>query len=388
MQWQRNRDVEYFPHNRYTGRLKDISGQRNGLIYFIYNPWFEPVFPEDKYRKPDNTDVTHMYFPRSSYISNGAGPYWFGNNSVRGVLAETVAKLLEEAKLPSTEPAQAPWFQKKTMGRKTDLGQVELRKWTMEEFISTTISSEDGWACSGIDEECAILKEFHITPRVEWEILHPQLPILKITAHADQTLPLAPAGLERISENDVLRDRWQISNMSTKYSVSFVISLQNRWASFNDPNRWIIRFKDNLYRTKPWELDPELPYPNYWDDTGYMQHRIIGPVVLTVHNTGRRERSTSEDTRPPARQLQPGTKHHPLGGPRTHPDRRAEADLRCTQDVRYRIQTDGLRGMAEPEYTQRRVPAAGACAHGAQAGTGNGGVEEVRDGGLRLVGCH
>ena len=285
-QWQRNRDVEYFPHNRYTGRLKDISGQRNGLIYFIYNPWFEPVFPEDNYRKPDNTDVTHMSFPRSSYISNGAGPYWFGNNSVRGVLAETVAKLLEEAKLPSTEPAQAPWFQKKTMGRKTDLKQVELRKWTMEEFISTTISYEDGWRCSGIDEECEILKEFHITPRVEWEILHPQLPILKITAHADQTLPLAPAGLERISENDVLRDRRQISNMSTKYSVSFVISLQNRWASFNDPNRWIIRFKDNLYRTKPWELDPELPYPNYWDDTGYMQHRIIGPVVLTVHEYG------------------------------------------------------------------------------------------------------
>ena len=30
-------------------------------------------------------------------------------------------------------------------------------------------------------------------------------------------------------------------------------------------------------------LDPELPYPNYWDDTDYMQHRIIGPVVLTVH---------------------------------------------------------------------------------------------------------
>ena len=34
--------------------------------------------------------------------------------------------------------------------------------------------------------------------------------------------------------------------MLTKYSVSFVISLQNRWASFDDPNRWIIRFKDNL----------------------------------------------------------------------------------------------------------------------------------------------
>ena len=285
---QRKGDVEYSPHRESSHRFKDISGQRNGLIYFIYNPWFEPVFPDELYgyRQPDNRDAPHIFFPESSYISNGAGPYWFGNNSVRGVLAETVAELLEEAKLPSTEPAQAPWFQKNATGRKTDLEQVELRKWTMEEFISTSISSEDGWRCSGIDEECEILKEFHVTPWVEWEILHPQLPILKITAHADQTLPLAPAGLERISEDNVLRDRRQISNMSTKYSVSFVISLQNRWASFDDPNRWIIRFKDNLYRTKPWKLDPELPYPNYWDDTGYMQHRIIGPVVLTVHEWG------------------------------------------------------------------------------------------------------
>ena len=74
-----------------------------------------------------------------------------------------------------------------------------------------------------------------------------------------------------------------------------MISLQNRWASFDDPNRWIIRFKDNLYRTKPWELDPELPYPNYWDDTGYMQHRIIGPVVLTVHEWGKKDSVTKRE---------------------------------------------------------------------------------------------
>ena len=39
------------------------------------------------------------------------------------------------------------------------------------------------------------MEKSHITPWVEWEILHPQLPILKISAHADQTLPLEPAGL-------------------------------------------------------------------------------------------------------------------------------------------------------------------------------------------------
>ena len=260
----------------------DISGIRNGLIYFIYNPWFEPVFPDaNDRRQPDYHDTDHLSFTRSNYYDSGAGPYWFGNNSVRGVLAETVAKLLEEAKLPSTEPAKALWFEEDRKG-KTDLEAPEMQKLTMEEFISTTISyddDEDRWSCG---EKCEIMEESHITPSVEWEILHPQLPILKITAHADQVLPLAPVGLEKIPSGK-MRERRQISDMSTRYSVSFVISLQNRWASFDDPKRWIIRFKDNLYYAKPWELDPKLPYPNYWDDTGYMQHRIIGPVVLTVH---------------------------------------------------------------------------------------------------------
>ena len=281
---EQKRDIEYSPYTPHSHRFKDISGMRNGLIYFIYNPWFEPVFPDNEYRTPDTDESAD--FTDSRYNYSGAGPYWFGNNSVRGVLAETVAKLLEEAKLPSTEPAQAPWFPKNFTITTGPLREPEMQKLTMEEFISTTISSEDGWRCSSEHRRrCEIMEESHITPWVEWEILHPQLPILKITAHADQTLPLAPAGLEKIGAGK-MRERKQIDAMSTRYSVSFVISLQNRWASFDDPNRWIIRFKDNLYNTKPWKLDPELPYPNYWDDTGYMQHRIIGPVVLTVHEYG------------------------------------------------------------------------------------------------------
>ena len=271
---QEKEDIWYTPYSREYGRFgtdrfKDISGTRNGLTYFIYNPWFEPVFPRHDSR---TTDVSRGPRFKYSYKRNGAGPYWFGNNSVRSVLAETVAELLEEAKLPSAEPAQARWFGEDRRG-KTDLSKLEMRKWTMEEFISTTISIN-------------MQENFHITPWVEWEILHPQLPILKITAHAEQTLPLAPAGLvEKTSQDDIHR---QIYDMATKYSVSFVISLQNRWASFDDPNRWIIRFKEDLevYRSQPWKLDPELPYPNYWDDTDYMQHRIIGPVVLTVHEWG------------------------------------------------------------------------------------------------------
>ena len=104
------------------------------------------------------------------------------------------------------------------------------------------------------------------------------------------------------------------------------MSLQNRWTSFDDPDRWIVRFGEDLelYLTPPHHVDrgqgkgpsyipdywndndleqsrykpikqaidwlaytpnTELTYPNYWDDTDYMQHRIIGPVLLTVHES-------------------------------------------------------------------------------------------------------
>ena len=219
----------------------------------------------------------------SSYKYSGAGPYWFGNNSVRGVLAETVAELLEEAKLPSTEPAQAPWFQKNPT-RRTDLEAPEMQKLTMEEFISTTISSEDRWSCSSDHRSrCEIMQDSHITPWVEWEILHPQLPILKITAHADQTLPLAPAGLEKISQDDqnfasYLRHVNEVQRILRDLAAE-PLGILRRPEPLDNP----VQGRPGNLRSQPWELDPELPYPNYWDDTDYMQHRIIGPVVLTVH---------------------------------------------------------------------------------------------------------
>ena len=275
---QSGKDIEYSPYIspeefRMVKGRGDISAAQNGLVYFIYNPWFEPVFPSTRMQHR-RFSVYDLIIAR--YNFDGAGPYWFGNNSTRGVLAETVAKLLEEAKLPSAEPAQAPWFRKGDKG-KTDLKAPEMQEWTMEKFISNSITVKTGdWKCRGSSQrECDILEIDHITPQVQWEFLHPQLPILKITAHAEQNLPLDLAGVDIPSHYDT----------KTRYSVSFVMSLQNRWASFDDPNRWIIRFKEDLenYRWPPHGLDPEMPHPDYWDDTDYMQHRIIGPVVLTVH---------------------------------------------------------------------------------------------------------
>ena len=166
---QEKEDIWYDPYSREYGgfggdRFKDISGGRNGLIYFIYNPWFEPIFPElYGIRMPY---IGASVDSESNYIYDGVGPYWFGNNSVRGVLAETVAELLEEAKLPSTEPAQAPWFRKWRDGR-TDLETPEMQKMTIEEFISTPISLDEekgGFYCLKKYEKCKIIEESRITP--------------------------------------------------------------------------------------------------------------------------------------------------------------------------------------------------------------------------------
>lgn len=95
---------------------------------------------------------------------------------------------------------------------------------------------------------------------------------------------------------------------ATDYTVSFVVTFQNRWESFDNPNRWIIRFKDELepqtginlnnflrcdncpedgFTVTHGAIDPALSehYPNYWHTTDYMHHRIIGPVVMTIYES-------------------------------------------------------------------------------------------------------
>ena len=172
--------------------------------------------------------------------------------------------------------------------------------------------------------------EFHNIPQVTWEFLDPKLPILRVTAHVEQRLPLTdPASPEPSKPSEATSREQRASSERkhniTRYSVSFVMSLQNRWTSFDDPDRWILRFGEDLelYLVSPHHVDrsredPDympnywkgdemgqssyerfkelrgqlghtqdtgLIYPDYWDDTDYMQHQIIGPAVLTVHES-------------------------------------------------------------------------------------------------------
>ena len=116
-----------------------------------------------------------------------------------------------------------------------------------------------------------------------------------------------------------------------------------------------------------------------------MQHRIIGPVVLTVHEYEKKD-WVIPVLKPGNYSRAPSIAHWEAPG-HILTDEQKRTFKRRSLYVSTK-NPDGLALQVWPNLsnTQRRVPAAGACAHGAQAGTGDGDVEEVRDGGLRLVG--
>ena len=115
----------------------------------------------------------------------------------------------------------------------------------------------------------------YASPRIRWEFLHDRLPIIKITAENSKILPLTIQGLK--------------TPTPTEYSVSFVISFQNRWASLQDSNRWTKRFVNQGGLQMNSELQiPEgetTPSEEEWHLTDYMQHKIIGPVVVQIHKS-------------------------------------------------------------------------------------------------------
>ena len=96
-------------------------------------------------------------------------------------------------------------------------------------------------------------------------------------------------------EEDAKNLRGRIGDMvPTTFAVSFVVSFQNRWTSFEEPNRMMNRFPDdfqllihNIFHTtteRQRQIDKEHS-PNYWHPNDYMQHKLIGPVVLQVYES-------------------------------------------------------------------------------------------------------
>lgn len=124
----------------------------------------------------------------------------------------------------------------------------------------------------------------HQTPLVQWEFLSPYLPIIRVTTYAEHHLPFGPPVEREFSEQTFEYpeplNHDQVA--PTRYAVSFVVSLQQIWDRFDNPERI------DFYRYGT-DADPEAVVdelePNQvprWYATDFMQHRLIGPVVLQV----------------------------------------------------------------------------------------------------------
>ena len=121
-------EVPYSPylHSDYSNRnhkeghfrlVKEFR-DRNPLVYFIYHPWFDTLV----YSNRDHTFTLR----RAKY-----GPFWFGNNSTRGVLSDAVANAMTQAKYPATKPLELIWHRGDPIfNQPTPNDRWELTNWT------------------------------------------------------------------------------------------------------------------------------------------------------------------------------------------------------------------------------------------------------------------
>ena len=254
---------------------------KNPLVYFIYHPWFDTI----------------PYAPYASTFSTGHaeyGPFWFGNNSTRGVLSDAIAQAMTQATYPATQPLELIWHIGDTILKpSTRNDRWEWTNWKLDGYLRTAVSRFSGgqsdreWFHKPLLEHYTYigpyLTETYQEPVIQWEFLHPELPILKITAENATVLPLTVGDIERPEP--------------TEYSVSFVISLQNRWASLEDPNRMLARFPEQAGRliripnrsdsSGVKHIDELITTPDLgrWNFTDYMQHQLIGPVIVQINKS-------------------------------------------------------------------------------------------------------
>ena len=301
----------YVGSSRSTGHFRP----RDGNTHFIYHPWFEPLEQEEI------DEGTKFYQLRNRIMDEYAGspgenkkgrkiwiythsPHWFGKNSTRGVLSEAVDEALSQAKKHVAVDAnillRMKHRTKPGMGAALGgsiKGYTEYGAgWSLAEYLRTPIIVGKGR--HGVKEN----QYSHQMPTTQWEFLHSELPIVRVTNFLRAQMPFRVPG-EELGHSDI--------------AVSFVVSFQNRWASFDDPNRWLFRFEEDMreidsvyYSQLPFPgplggIDEEMHqrlFPRYWHSSDYMQHRIIGPVVVQVYEN---HRKTNRSRDP----LQPGIYH-------------------------------------------------------------------------------
>ena len=275
-----------------------------GIEQFLAHPWFDPMTGYEL----GHLEVTRISpgYGRGHVIQDISPPY-FGRDSLRETIAQTVGQLLEDAVIKDAEPLMLRWGEIPSHGPHGPLSRLENPA-TLSEYIRRPFIPENG--SRTLDQGFRATGSY-TTPKVRWDFMSPSLPIVKVATTVTDRLPLR--GPEtRVSTDS---DGTEIKIDATRYTVAFVVAFQNRWSIFEDPNRWAIRFKDSLrpietkrdfqegdmgriaelrdcpsnciFTKEVGALDPNMEdhWPNYWHASDYMHHSIIGPVVVTVHES-------------------------------------------------------------------------------------------------------
>ena len=292
-----DKTFEYNPYNppgNWDGEAGEDYFFHGGITHFIYHPWFEPLRGEEM--RDERGKAFLMPNSGFSFLRTGSGetrrlvlgPHWFGSNSLRGTLVKAVAEGLEQARTAGVEDRPIPWrIDHKGLHGRLEGWRTYENKWGLEQYLRTPVFRDDGvtyraseTAIYGQPTGIEIMDNAYMMPTVHWEFLHPKLPIIRVTAYNKTVLPLAAP---------------EQKPGDAQFAVSFVVSFQNRWTSFDDPNRWLIRFEEDLldnfrllYSKEQAGAEKEFHnqrFPNYWHESDYMQHRLIGPVVVQVYET-------------------------------------------------------------------------------------------------------
>ena len=394
-------------------RLEDLTGLKDRMTYFIYHPWFEPVFPNDGTRRVQIGELDRA--PLGNYELDGPGPYWFGNNSTRGVLAETVAQLIREARKPGVTPAQRVWWNEESEKYRTAFPSMtwydhggnwtgEMRDWTIEEFIRTTVMSEETIQLPRDRKSGRTDTKYwndginrRQNPKVEWEILHPRLPILRITAHAERELPL---------QNNPEGNYWDTGGSSRLQRLlrDLAAATLGVLPGPQPVDHPIPGGHGELLAAAPPVLrglrDPHIGVAAGGRmaavGSGDALPKLLAPHRLHAAPDHRPGGADGPQFRGPGtRHLQPGAPHHPLGGPGAHPDGAADhegeaniphrAGQHLSEQRNCRVRQRGPPLLPRPRRPQRGVAAARARDDGPPAGAGDRRVAGVRHGGVRLV---
>ena len=237
-----------------------------GPRHFLENPWFVYIIKSGAIPPYRLTELGAAHLARKSTM---------------GILAQAVAEGLESRIKPGVEPYP-----------------INLSAGDYPEYLDR----ERGTRVTNMKEYLQQANEgpydstYFTKPTSQWEFIHPELPIVRVLVEHEVSLPLAQAG----GKPEV-----------TRYQAGFVISFQNRWQSFDDPNRWLLRFRNtptlvDIYTTPEFrdlkigqgevpnkahitwmnpesDIAPEAEYGHrFWHYTDYMQHRLIGPVWIKV----------------------------------------------------------------------------------------------------------